>query len=420
MADKALPLNFGKRLAHTDKVVRDRGFKTLKKWLQSHAELERLEFMKLWKGLYFGMWMADKRPVQQELAVNVALLLNDIPREKRNLWIDTFWETMRDAWEKLDVHRINKYMLFLRIVLAESFKDLRVGGWQLEEVKSRAEILAQSVPKLTNSAPSVGISIQLTRILWDELLPQLGQSPKASQEVVMAFLEPFISLAEWSYVDSLVRSIHDNIIKRAPPELRDALTKRVLEGAAKPDIPKKSREALYDTADELEKASRLAADITSPLLKQAVAAAKSKTLSPAATKASAPDEGKKKKAKAKKKTKKEKADDGRLVMSPLMLPKAAVPAVKKKSPKKSLKKRKGGIAASASAEVSKVTKKAMKATKASSEASSAGTKRKVSFDLNANKVVKFREKQPVASGRSTKKSKAKSSTGGDRRTALKK
>ncbi|CAE8635933.1 unnamed protein product, partial [Polarella glacialis] len=117
-----LPVNFGKRLAHTDKTVRDKGFSILKKWLAVHPELERLEYMKLWKGLYFGMWMADKRPVQQELSVNTAMLLNDVPREKRNMWIETFWETMRDAWEKLDVHRINKYMLFMRIILAESFK----------------------------------------------------------------------------------------------------------------------------------------------------------------------------------------------------------------------------------------------------------------------------------------------------------
>eukprot|EP00439_Symbiodinium_sp_Y106_P021937 s5410_g2.t1 len=102
---EGLPVNFGKFLAHTDKVVRDRGFKRLKRWLVKHPELERLEYMKVWKGLYFAVWMADKRPVQQELAVNIALLLNDVPQEKRTLWIDTFWETMKVSWEKLDVHR---------------------------------------------------------------------------------------------------------------------------------------------------------------------------------------------------------------------------------------------------------------------------------------------------------------------------
>ncbi|OLP95234.1 Ribosomal RNA-processing protein 1-like [Symbiodinium microadriaticum] len=62
---EGLPVNFGKFLAHTDKVVRDRGFKRLKRWLVKHPELERLEYMKVWKGLYFAVWMADKRPVQQ-------------------------------------------------------------------------------------------------------------------------------------------------------------------------------------------------------------------------------------------------------------------------------------------------------------------------------------------------------------------
>merc|ERR1719440_1097924 len=92
------PLNFGKRLAHTDKIVRDRGFRTLKKWLVKHPDLQRLDFMKLWKGLYFGIWMADKRPVQQELAVNIALLVNDVPRDKQVMWIECFWETMQAAW----------------------------------------------------------------------------------------------------------------------------------------------------------------------------------------------------------------------------------------------------------------------------------------------------------------------------------
>eukprot|EP00931_Biecheleriopsis_adriatica_P049052 TRINITY_DN28361_c0_g1_i1.p1 TRINITY_DN28361_c0_g1~~TRINITY_DN28361_c0_g1_i1.p1 ORF type:complete len:415 (+),score=108.20 TRINITY_DN28361_c0_g1_i1:40-1245(+) len=328
-SSQGLPLNFGKRLAHTDKVVRDRGFKTLKKWLQNHPDLERLDYMKLWKGLYFGMWMADKRPVQQELSVNVALLLNDVPREKRNMWIDAFWETMRDAWEKLDVHRINKYLLFMRIILAESFKDLRVGGWQLLEVKERAEILAQSVPKLTNSAPSVGIAMQLARLLWEELLPQLGQLPRASEEVIMAFLEPFVSLAEWSYVEGLVRSIHEHVLRKAPPELQDAILKRVLQGAAKAEIPQKSREALYDTADELEKAARLRPEVASPLLVKAITqVAKAKSPSPK-VQASADSEvkGKKKKKKVRGK-KQESKSDGRLVMSPLMLPKAALPVAK--------------------------------------------------------------------------------------------
>ena len=100
---------------HFARTVWDRGFKKLKKWLQKTPDLGRqdwslalensgrwepesitknghplhpfvnlcckfiqipfasidsigrLEYMKVWKGLYFAMWMADKRPVQQDI-----------------------------------------------------------------------------------------------------------------------------------------------------------------------------------------------------------------------------------------------------------------------------------------------------------------------------------------------------------------
>lgn len=252
------PINFGKRLAHTDKSVRDRGFRTLQKWLSKHTELERLDFMKLWKGLYFGMWMADKRPVQQDLAVNVALLLKDVPRAKQGMWIDCFWETMVAAWEQLDVHRITKYLLFIRIIVAEAFKAMRLAGWQIEEMRSLGNTFTRSMPMHAKEGPnahSLGLLLQFTRIVWEELRPQLEQG-SAPKKAILSFLEPFCILAEGSSLDSLVRHIHEYIFKRAPHELLNGLVARILSGAARPDVPKKNRQALYDTADALERIAR--------------------------------------------------------------------------------------------------------------------------------------------------------------------
>lgn len=252
------PINFGKRLAHTDKSVRDRGFKTLKKWLAKNPNLERLEFMKLWKGLYFGVWMADKRPVQQELAVNIAVLLNDVPRSKQGMWIDTFWDTMQASWEKLDVHRISKYLLFIRIVIAEVFKVMRVAGWPFEEMCSLGNTFTRATPmhaKEGPNAPSVGLILQFTRILWDELRPQLERASTPTK-AIMSLLEPFCILSEASAIDALVRHIHEHVFRRAPHELLSSLVPRILEGAARPDVSQKNRQALYDTADVLERLAR--------------------------------------------------------------------------------------------------------------------------------------------------------------------
>jgi len=251
-----LPLNFGKRLAHTDKKIRDRGFANLKAFLHNHTELERLDFLKLWRGLYFGMWMADKRPVQQDLAVQMALLIEKIPREKQGMWLDTFWETMKASWEKLDKHRLSKYLLLIRIVVAEAFKVVRLGGWQTDEVKALSETFLQGVPRHVQqgmNTRSLGLNLQFHRILWDELRPQLKKDPEASVEVILELLEPFCALAEGCGLTALVKNVHKFVLLRTPQRFTGKLIFRLLQGAARKDIPKVNREALYETVDKLEK-----------------------------------------------------------------------------------------------------------------------------------------------------------------------
>ncbi|CAE7822332.1 RRP1B [Symbiodinium sp. CCMP2592] len=401
---EGLPVNFGKFLAHTDKVVRDRGFKRLKRWLVKHPELERLEYMKVWKGLYFAVWMADKRPVQQELAVNIALLLNDVPQEKRTLWIDTFWETMKVSWEKLDVHRVNKYLLLLRIVLAEVFKDLRTSGWQLQEVKDRAEVLLRPAPHRTNSASSVGIIMQLTRVLWDELLPQLEQSPKASTQAVLALLEPFVGLAEGSYVEGLVRSVHENVFRRVPEDLVKQLKKRLL-AAANGAATQKNREALCDTVAELEKRCLDATAVLAP--------DEANLPSEGAASKEEPSQRSCKK-KRKRKVRAAAESQERVNVSPLMLPKAALPLRSKVLAQK--KKRQQRLGLGIEKEAAQHDQKAQAQHKsqhevfpqlASEAARKKKIKRKVSFDLNKNEVVRFSEKTPVSKMKEIPRKKAK-------------
>lgn len=408
-----LPLNFGKRLAHTDKIVRDRGFQFFKHWLQKNGSLERLDYMKLWKGLYFGMWMADKRPVQQELAVNIAVLLGDIPREKRQLWIETFWVTMQDAWEKLDVHRINKYMLFTRIVIAEAFKNLRVGGWDLQEAKALGETLTSRVPRQGTNAPSVGLLLQFNRIFWEELRPQLSSEPRAPEKALLQLIEPFLALAETSYLDSLVRSIHDNIIRRAPHDLLRPLTARVLDGAGKPETNKQNRQALYDAADELEKLARQKRTDATPLTAEAAGNKSPEKTTKASPKAQKSTKTSAAKSKSKKKSgkRKELTGDCEAVMSPLLLPQAAVPLATKA--KRSDLPTLSPLPVAATED--KAQKKRSSPSSAKAASPRAAPKRKsVSFDMKATQVTKFLRSSSVAT------TKRKAAAGSHARSALRK
>jgi len=339
-----LPLNFGKRLAHTDKAVRDRGFKTLKTWITKHPELERLDYMKLWKGLYFGMWMADKRPVQQELAVKTAFLLNDIPRQKQSIWVDAFWETMEEAWEKLDTHRMNKFMLFTRIVVAEAFKAIRIRGWDLDELRTVARTFTRATTAAASGAGpnvhSLGLLLQFVHMFWDELKPQLEHSPEAPPNALMELLEPFCAIAERSYSAALVNCIHSDMLRKAPAEVSEVLRVRVVAASSKEGVPKKNREAFKETAKLLGADIAQEQEESSPAQKprkNAIRGSKFKREAIAARKGVkfVPMEEKKKPKKPEQKEEKVAEDSAaktgssakesnRLVMSPLMLPKAAI------------------------------------------------------------------------------------------------
>lgn len=251
--EEGLSLNFGKRLSHTDKVVRDRGFRVLKKWLKGNPELERLDFMKLWKGLYFAMWMSDKRPIQQELCVNIALLMEDVPIKKQNLWIDCFWEIMLMHWDNLDKHRLNKYLLFVRIVVAETFKSLRCRGWSIEDCTT----IGQSFARGATYGPGLALVIHFSRVFWDEMEPQLEAQPEVPAAALFAILVPFLDLAATFGTDTLVKDIHDYILRRCPSSVCQAVVEKMLTDASKESTPKRSRELLYETADVLEKKSGL-------------------------------------------------------------------------------------------------------------------------------------------------------------------
>jgi len=266
------PLNFGKRLAHSDKLVRGRGFETLRRWL-AQPHLDRVHCKRLWKSLYLGVWMADKRTVQQELSVQIAVLVNLLARKMQAVWMECFWETMEAEWARLDINRVNKFLPFLRTVISEFFKSIRLGGWHIDEARACGRVFTQCVPPPDDSqvSPSQALLLHVVRIFWSELCPQLeSSSSRVSQELLLQIVEPFCALAETCHIDALVRSIHQHILCSAPLEFAATLAKRVLEGTRRAGISLTNREKLHQTARDLETLARRAPEVPT-LLREASA-----------------------------------------------------------------------------------------------------------------------------------------------------
>ena len=62
---------------------------------------------------------------------------------------------LRD-WNNLDVHRMDKYRLFVRILMAELYQQIRQNGWEVEECKKLSNVLEATVLNVINLSQAKG------------------------------------------------------------------------------------------------------------------------------------------------------------------------------------------------------------------------------------------------------------------------
>lgn len=149
-------MRFGARLAHTEKVVRDKAVANLSAFLASREDMSELELLKVWKGLFYCMWMADKMPVQNELSERLAHLVHDFQGDLGLQFVRTFFATMEREWGGIDVLRMDKFYYLIRRVMRELFEYVRQREWAPETVQEVAGLLANGPMRLpmSSAAPS--------------------------------------------------------------------------------------------------------------------------------------------------------------------------------------------------------------------------------------------------------------------------
>ncbi|KAK4221617.1 ribosomal RNA-processing protein 1 [Podospora fimiseda] len=128
MASQERSMPFIKNLASSDRKIRTQALTSLQTFLsakQISSSLAPLEILKLWKGLFFAMWMCDRAIPQQKLADDLSNLINILPRHAVVPWLRGFWATMSREWTGIDVLRMEKFLLLVRRVVGASFKWMK-------------------------------------------------------------------------------------------------------------------------------------------------------------------------------------------------------------------------------------------------------------------------------------------------------
>lgn len=125
---------FIKSLTARDRHVRDKAVQNLRSYLSNRKTFSQLELLKLWKGLFYCMWLSDKPRTQQALARDLAGLVEVLPQETFVPYMEAFWETMRREWMGIDVLRTDKFLYLVRQYVRAGWSYFDRIGWRSDEL----------------------------------------------------------------------------------------------------------------------------------------------------------------------------------------------------------------------------------------------------------------------------------------------
>ncbi|XP_076210937.1 ribosomal RNA processing protein 1 homolog B isoform X1 [Aptenodytes patagonicus] len=223
-------IQFAQRLAANEKRIRDRAVKKLRGYISVRTQrpaggFSQEELLKIWKGLFYCMWMQDKPLLQEELADNISQLIHVIQNtEARNLFIQTFWQTMNREWNGIDNLRLDKYYMLMRMILRQSFEVLKRNEWDESLIELFLQLLMKEVMDPDSNAPT-GIKLHFIDIYLDELAKVGAKELTADQN--LKFIDPFCKIAAKSkdrcVLHAVATGIFEIIVDQSPYAIEDLM-----------------------------------------------------------------------------------------------------------------------------------------------------------------------------------------------------
>ncbi|KAL9965525.1 hypothetical protein ACROYT_G029334 [Oculina patagonica] len=193
--------HFAKKLANNEKIIRDKAVNKLRAWIRSRPKdgpgFSEVDLLKIWKGLFYCMWMSDKPLIQEELALNISQLELSFRNEKSaTLFIKAFFKTMQREWHGIDRLRLDKFYLLIRFFVKETFNYLKKCHWEDWLVTEVSSIFHDEPLNPTSQTVPVGIQLHVVSVYVAELEGVIDDQVSAT--VLLKLLDPLFLLAAHS------------------------------------------------------------------------------------------------------------------------------------------------------------------------------------------------------------------------------
>jgi ribosomal RNA-processing protein 1 len=149
--------------------------------------LSELDILKLWKGLFYALWMCDRPLPQQALAQDLADLIYVLPQQGDGgeevvaAWLRGFWATMAREWTGIDVLRMDKFLLLVRRVLGASLGWMKVVEEEGEKEKKQKKRKSSGEEKKSGSSRWDGKKVDAVLGVLADYLFVLEEDAKTSR-----------------------------------------------------------------------------------------------------------------------------------------------------------------------------------------------------------------------------------------------
>ncbi|KAM6447044.1 ribosomal RNA processing protein 1 homolog B isoform 2-T2 [Liasis olivaceus] len=250
-------IQFAQRLASNEKRIRDRALKKLRGYITLRTQslegcFSQEELLKIWKGLFYCMWMQDKPLLQEELSNNISQLIHLIENmDTRHLFIQTFWQTMNREWNGLDQLRLDKFYTLIRMMLRQSFEVLKRNEWNESLIEPFLNTLMTEVMHPDSHAP-IGIKLHFIDIYLEELAKVGAKELTADQNI--KFIEPFCKFIartkDHLMLQAIICGIFETIVDQSPFAIEDLM--KELETSS--DVDSSSEDEKWSDEEDKEMA----------------------------------------------------------------------------------------------------------------------------------------------------------------------
>lgn len=227
--DDSVEVRFAQKLASNDKTSRDRALTKVGAWLKlrstsaaesPHLELSCLELLKLWKGLFFCMWMSDKPLVQEQLAEDISQLVHKLTGADQHaqLFIDAGLTTLAREWNALDSLRRDKFLMLTRRLWRAWLVTVARRGW-CEDAVSRLLDVCRSHITCQPASGRTPLSLQLHLIeIYPEELAKISGghlSPALNLRLFAPFIELMQLCKDFRLVNGVVNHVFHYLMRQS-------------------------------------------------------------------------------------------------------------------------------------------------------------------------------------------------------------